>query len=457
MCGVLGVYSSKNVVKDLYYGLYSIQHRGQESCGMAVFDDEEKEIKYKKNMGLVGDVFKENELNELKGNVGIGHVRYSTAGGSHISNCQPLVGTCRNRKMAVAHNGNLVNAEQLKAGLEENGHIFQASSDTEVILHLLAKYHMEDIVDTLRVVMNHIKGAYSLVIMIDDKLIAVRDPHGFRPLVVGKKDDTFIFASENSAIDILGGEVIRDVKPGEIIVVKNNKMKSYFYSEEFKPEMRSCIFEHIYFARNDATIDNLNAYDFRVRCGEILAKDDNINADIVVPVPDSGWSGAIGYSNESGLKVSEGLVKNRYVGRTFIKPTQEEREIAVKIKLNPLVSVIKDKSVVLVDDSIVRGTTSRKIVKSLKEAGAKEIHLRITSPPVAYSCYYGIDTPHRSKLIASNNSLEEMAKYIGCDTLKFLDIEGMIDATQGKATFCKACFNGDYPVKKMDKEALIIC
>lgn len=455
MCGVVGIYSNKDIAKELYYSLYSIQHRGQESCGMAVVDGDN--IKYKKDMGLVGDIFKEDELANLSGTMGIGHVRYSTAGESTLANCQPLVGSCRKRKLAIAHNGNLVNANYLKDMLEEDGYMFQANSDTEVILYILARYYKGDIVESLKITMDYIKGAYSLVIMGEDSLVGVRDPHGFRPLILGKKGDEYIFASESCAIDILGGEVIRDVEPGEIIVIKDGKCKSHFYSENYKPLKRSCIFEHIYFARNDATIDNVNVYEFRTKCGEILAKDEDINADIVVPVPDSGWAGAIGYSNASGLNIIEGLVKNRYVGRTFIKPTQEEREIGVKIKLSPLSSVVKGKSIVLVDDSIVRGTTSKQIVKSLKDAGAKEIHLRVTSPPVEYSCYYGIDTPHRSKLIASNNDLEEMREYIGCDSLKFLSIDGMIDATENKATFCKACFDGDYPVKKIDKEELLSC
>ncbi|MBS5786990.1 MAG: amidophosphoribosyltransferase [Clostridioides difficile] len=450
MCGIIGIYSDKSIAKELYYGLFSIQHRGQESCGMAVMGDDK--IKYKKDMGLVGEVFKEEEIESLDGNMGIGHVRYSTAGGSHISNCQPFVGTCRKRNLAISHNGNLVNANYLKDMLEEDGYMFQTDSDTEVILYILARYYKGDIVESLKLTMDYIKGAYALVILSDDELVAVRDPNGFRPLIMGKKGDEYIFASENCAIDILGGEVIRDVEPGEIIVVKDGKMKSYHYSENLKSVKRSCIFEHIYFARNDATIDNVNAYDFRVKCGERLAQNDDIKADIVVPVPDSGWPGALGYANASGVRVSEALVKNRYVGRTFIKPTQEEREIAVKIKLNPLKSMIKDKSIVLVDDSIVRGTTSKRLVKSLREAGAKEIHLRITSPPVEYSCFYGIDTPNRSNLIASNHSVEEMRKHIGCDSLKFLDIEGMIEATESDTTFCKACFDGDYAVKRIDKE-----
>lgn len=450
MCGIIGIYSDKSIAKELYYGLFSIQHRGQESCGMAVMGDDK--IKYKKDMGLVGEVFKEEEIESLDGNMGIGHVRYSTAGGSHISNCQPFVGTCRKRNLAISHNGNLVNANYLKDMLEEDGYMFQTDSDTEVILYILARYYKGDIVESLKLTMDYIKGAYALVVLSDDELVAVRDPNGFRPLIMGKKGDEYIFASENCAIDILGGEVIRDVEPGEIIVVKDGKMKSYHYSENLKSVKRSCIFEHIYFARNDATIDNVNAYDFRVKCGERLAQNDDIKADIVVPVPDSGWPGALGYANASGVRVSEALVKNRYVGRTFIKPTQEEREIAVKIKLNPLKSMIKDKSIVLVDDSIVRGTTSKRLVKSLREAGAKEIHLRITSPPVEYSCFYGIDTPNRSNLIASNHSVEEMRKHIGCDSLKFLDIEGMIEATESETTFCKACFDGDYAVKRIDKE-----
>ena len=456
MCGVVGIYSkNKDISKELYYSLYSIQHRGQESCGMAVYDG--NDIKYKKDMGLVGDVFKEDELSHLSGNIGIGHVRYSTAGGSTLANCQPLVGSCRKRTLALAHNGNLVNANYLRDMLEEDGYMFQANSDTEVILYILARYYKGDIVESLKLTMDYIIGAYSLVIMGEDSLVGVRDPHGFRPLILGKKGDEYIFASESCAIDILGGEIIRDVEPGEIVVIKDGEVKSYYYSENYKCVKRSCIFEHIYFARNDATIDNVNVYEFRVKCGELLAKDEEINADIVVPVPDSGWAGAIGYSNASGLKVSEGLVKNRYVGRTFIKPTQEEREIAVKIKLNPLSSVIKGKSVVLLDDSVVRGTTSKQIVQSLRDAGAKEIHLRITSPPVAYSCYYGIDTPNRSILIASNYNVEEMREYIGCDSLKFLSIESMIEATEDKSTFCKACFDGDYPVKKIDKEELLSC
>lgn len=456
MCGVVGIYSKdKDISKQLYYSLYSIQHRGQESCGMAISNGEE--INYYKDMGLVGDVFTPKKLEKLQGNMGIAHVRYSTAGGSNFANCQPLVGSVRKRRIALAHNGNLVNAQTLKDMLEEDGYMFTSNTDTEVILYILARYYKGNIVESLKLTMDYIKGAYSLVIMSDDELIGVRDSFGFRPLILGKKDDQYILASENCAIDILGGEVIRDVEPGEIVVIKDGELKSYNFSKNYKPMKKSCIFEHIYFARNDATIDDVNAYEFRVKSGEILAQNDEINADMVVPVPDSGWPGAIGYSNASNIQVAEALVKNRYVGRTFIKPTQEEREIGVKIKLNPLSNVVKGKSIVLVDDSVVRGTTSKLIVKSLRDAGASEIHLRITSPPVQYSCYYGIDTPHRSNLIASGNDVEYIREYIGCDSLKFLDIDLMVEATENKATFCKACFDGDYPVKKLDREELLSC
>ena len=458
MCGILGIYSDKNISKDLYYGLYSMQHRGQESCGMAVHDG--KEINYKKDMGLVGDVFKADDLQKLPGTMGIAHVRYSTAGGSHMYNCQPLVGSLKKRNLGLVHNGNLVNANYLKEMLEEDGIMFSSKSDTEVILYMLARYYTGDIVEAIKLTMDQIKGAYSLVILTDEELVAVRDPHGFRPLLLGKRDDgEYIFASENCEIDILGGEFIRDLEPGEIVVVKNGELKSYNFSNKCKTMKKSCIFEHIYFARNDATIDKVNAYEFRVELGKILSQGDDVKADMVVPVPDSGWAGAIGYANASGLPLTEALVKNRYVGRTFIKPTQEERELGVKIKLNPLSRVLKGKSIVLVDDSIVRGTTSKQLVKSLKDAGAKEIHLRITSPPVKYSCYYGIDTPNRSKLIAAHKDVEEIREYIGCDTLKFLDIDGMMSAVGegNEFKFCRACFDGNYPVKKIDKEESLGC
>ena len=357
MSGILGVYSDKQVSKELYYGIYSMQHRGQESCGIAIYDEEAKEVIYKKEKGLVGDAFKEDELKNYKGNLGIAHVRSSSVGHNHVANTQPFVGSCRNRNLAIVDNGSLVNANYLRETLEEEGFMFQTNSDAEVILHILARYYKGDIVEAVKVTMDYIKGSYTLAIICDDSLVAVRDPHGFRSLLLGKKGNEYLIASENSAIEILGGEVIRDVEPGEIIVIKDGELKSYNYSDTYKPVKKSCIFEHVYIARNDATLDDLNAYEFRINCGAYLAKNEDVKADCVVPVPDSGWASAIGYANESGLQLSEGLVKNRYVGRTFIKPTQEEREIAVRIKLNPLVPAIKGKSIILVDDSIVRGKT----------------------------------------------------------------------------------------------------
>lgn len=442
MCGIIGIYSNeRNVSKDLYYGLFSLQHRGQESCGIAVSNDQ---VKYHRGMGLVSEVFSEEKLSKLHGNVGIGHVRYSTAGGSHEQNSQPLVGSCKSGKLALAHNGNLINSGILKERLEDEGLMFQTSIDSEVILYLIARYYRDDIVDSIKKTMDYIKGAYSLVLMTEDELIAVRDPNGFRPLVMGRMGDDYIFASENSAIEILGGEVVRDLEAGEIVVIKDGIEYSHNY--ENVNEKTTCIFEHIYFARNDATIDELNAYEFRVKAGKILAKDYPVDADVVIPVPDSGWAGAIGYSLESEIEFKEGLVKNRYVGRTFIKPTQEERELSVKLKLNPLKKVIEGKRVVLLDDSIVRGTTSKQLIESMRKAGAKEVHLRVTSPPVKYSCYFGIDTPRRSKLIASNNSVEEIRQIIGADSLEFLSIEGMKRAMDMDDRFCKACFDGKYPI-----------
>ena len=448
MSGVLGIYSYKNIVKELYYGIFSMQHRGQESCGIAILEDER--INYRKDKGLVGDVFKESVLNKYCGKIGIAHVRSSSVGSNHISNTQPYVGRYRGRELAVVNDGSLVNSGELRKRMEEEGYMFQTNSDAELVLYMIARLHRGSIVGALKQIMGLIKGSYAMAIISDSQLLAVRDLHGIRPLMIGRKGEEFIVASENSAIETIGGKVIRDVKPGEIVRIKDGKMESFMYSDQI-PNKQSCIFEHVYISRNDATIDGVNAYEFRTKCGAYLARNEKINADCVVPVPDSGWAGAIGYANESGLNVVEGLVKNRYVGRTFIKPTQEERELAVKMKLNPLAVALRGKSIILVDDSIVRGTTSRQLVKALREAGVKEVHLRITSPPVKYPCFYGIDTPNRKNLIASDHSVEEMRKHIGCDTLKFISIEGMSEAADNKIdNFCLACFNGNYPVEECE-------
>lgn len=443
MCGVIGIYSKSAVNKKLFYGLNSLQHRGQESCGITVSNGDR--LQREKGMGLVIDVFNEENLGNLEGNIGIGHVRYSTAGGSHDYNTQPLMAFAKGIEMSLAHNGNLINHQILRTRLEEDGVMFQTSIDSEVILYLIARYYKGDIVEAIKKTMKLIRGAYAVVLVLKDKLIAFRDPLGIRPLVMGENEEDVVFASENAAIEIVGASNIRNVKPGEILVVDKDGVHSDMYSNCDKP--CNCFFEYVYFAREDATLDGTNAYNFRRRSGEILSQEAPCDVDLVIPVPDSGIPSAIGFSQKSGIPYAQGLVKNRYMGRTFIKPTQKEREMAVKLKLNPLRHVLKGKRVVLIDDSIVRGTTSANLIKRIREAGATEVHMRITSPPVKYPCYYGIDTPSRRHLIAANMKVEEIREKIGADSLVFLSMEGMINASHGKVeTFCKACFDGNYPV-----------
>lgn len=442
MGGIVGLYAKEDVSRDLFYGLSSLQHRGQESCGMAISDG--KTISSRRSLGLVHENFTEDQLNAMHGSLGIAHVRYSSAGESSEYNTQPMFGFSKGKRIAIANNGSLINSQLLRTRLEEEGMMFQSNSDTEVILYLIARYYNGDMKEAIFKTMDHIRGAYSLVVMTESKLVAVRDPNGFRPLILGRRGNDYIVASEDAAIEVLGGHVVRDIAPGEVLVIKEDQAFSHHYESD--EPMASCIFEHIYFARNDATIDGVNAYEFRVKTGELLAKECPVHADMVVPVPDSGWPGAIGYSRASGIPIMEGLVKNRYVGRTFIKPTQKEREMAVKLKLNPLERVIKGKSVVLVDDSIVRGTTSKRLITSLREAGVKEVHMRITSPPVTHPCYFGIDTPSRTSLIAARNDVEGIRREIGADSLGFISMEGMRIASGGNFQFCKACFDGDYPI-----------
>lgn len=443
MCGILGIFSTENIRNKMFYGLNCLQHRGQESCGIVYSDG--KEINRIMGMGLVIDVFKQRELDKINGNLAIGHVRYSTAGGSFDYNTQPLMGSMRGEKMAIAHNGNLINYQILRARLEEDGMMFQTDIDTEVILYLITRYYKGNIVDAIFEMMKRVEGAYSLVLLLNDKLIAVRDPNGIRPLVMGRTEDSTVFASENAAIEILGGEFLRDIKPGEVLVVSKDGIESFEFERKVKTS--HCIFEHVYFARNDATLDDINSYMFRRRCGKILQREAPCDVDLIIPVPDSGYPSAIGYSQESGIKLGEGLVKNRYMGRTFIKPTQEEREMAVKLKLNPLSHVVKGKRIALIDDSIVRGTTSKNLIKNLRDAGAVEVHMRITSPPVTHPCYFGINTASRRNLIASQYTKEEIREMIGADSLEFISIEGMNQAARiGEDKLCLACFNGDYPV-----------
>lgn len=444
-CGVFGVYSPKpmDTAGITYYGLYALQHRGQESAGIAVSDGEK--IEMHKGLGLITDAFKDkNDLHKLKGNVAIGHVRYSTTGANTVENSQPLVSNSKIGTIAMAHNGNLVNADVIRELLEEGGHIFHTSIDTEVIATLLARSAAKGMERAVVDAMQAVKGSFALVIMTKDKLIGARDPHGIRPLCIGKIDDAYILSSESCALDAVGADFVRDVKPGEIVVIDENGIKSITYAES--AGCQTCSFEYIYFARPDSTIDGLDVYTTRVKFGEQLYKEHKIEADLVCPVPDSGIPAAIGYSKASGIPFGTGFIKNRYVGRTFISPSQEVRERAVAVKLNPLKVNVQGKRVILIDDSIVRGTTSKHLVDAMRRAGAKEVHLLISAPPVKFPCYFGIDTAYRSELIAANHTIKETEEILGADTLGYLSMDGMYKCFSEKKGFCVGCFNGVYPV-----------
>lgn len=444
-CGVFGVYSPKpmDTAGITYYGLYALQHRGQESAGIAVSDGEK--IEMHKGLGLITDAFKDkNDLHKLKGNVAIGHVRYSTTGANTVENSQPLVSNSKIGTIAMAHNGNLVNADVIRELLEEGGHIFHTSIDTEVIATLLARSAAKGMERAVVDAMQAVKGSFALVIMTKDKLIGARDPHGIRPLCIGKIDDAYILSSESCALDAVGADFVRDVKPGEIVVIDENGIKSITYAES--TGCQTCSFEYIYFARPDSTIDGLDVYTTRVKFGEQLYKEHKIEADLVCPVPDSGIPAAIGYSKASGIPFETGFIKNRYVGRTFISPSQEVRERAVAVKLNPLKVNVQGKRVIIIDDSIVRGTTSKHLVDAMRRAGAKEVHLLISAPPVKFPCYFGIDTAYRSELIAANHTIKETEEILGADTLGYLSMDGMYKCLSEKKGFCVGCFNGVYPV-----------
>ncbi len=443
-CGVFGILSNDDlpVGKLTYYGLYALQHRGQESAGIAVA--REGNIYCHKDMGLVTEVFDEEILEELTGNSAIGHVRYSTAGDSLKCNAQPLLTHGKLGDMAIAHNGNLTNADTLRDLLQDGGFMFQTTTDSEVILGLIARYANKGIEKAIFNAMQVVKGSFAIVILSKDKLIGVRDNNGIRPLCIGKVKNSYILASESCALDAIGGEFVRDVKPGEIVVIDKNGIKSINPSE--KTNCGTCSFEHIYFARPDSIIDGINVYETRVKTGEILYEECPIDADIVVGVPDSGIPAAVGYAKAANIPYETAFVKNKYVGRTFIAPTQEIREMAVALKLNPLKSVVAGKRVVLIDDSIVRGTTSKKLVQLLRKAGAKEVHFRISSPVVKYPCYFGIDTPYRSELIGANMSIEDIGNTIGADTLGYISIKGLLKALNKNEGFCLGCFSGEYPV-----------
>lgn len=444
-CGIIGIYDKGNMeIESLtYYGLIALQHRGQESAGIAVNRD--GVITCYKEMGLVSEVFDDKILNLLKGDISIGHVRYSTTGESFVTNAQPLVVKYKKGSIAVAHNGNLVNAASVREQLEEQGMIFATTIDSEVIASLIARNYKDSIEDAILDTMDIIQGSYSIVIMTNDKLIGVRDKHGLRPLVIGRIGNGYVLASETCALDTIGASFIRDVEPGEIVIVEDNGIRSVKSRTTAKKAV--CIFEYIYFARPDSVIDGISVYQARETAGRILAEEQPADADVVIAVPDSGTPAAIGYANQSGIPYAIGLIKNRYIGRTFIQPSQVSREIGVALKLNPLKANIEGKRVVMVDDSIVRGTTSKKIVQALKAAGAKEVHVRVSSPVITHSCYFGIDTPTRKELVGASSIIEAIKNKIGADSLGYLSYEGILKSVGSTGEgFCTACFCGKYPM-----------
>ena len=442
MCGIIGISNHPEASNLAYLGLYSMQHRGQESAGIIATNG--KQYAIHKGMGLVADVFSEENIAQLPGTQAIGHVRYSTAGSSSMQNAQPFMINFSLGTLAIAHNGNLVNAEEIKRKLVNNGSIFQSSMDSEVIMHLIACSRESELIGRIADSLKQVKGAYSLLFMNEHQLIAARDPRAVRPLVLGKLKDSYIIASETCAFDLLEAEFIREIEPGEILAISKKGIKSYFPFPAKK--MAHCIFEYIYFARPDSIMFGETVYDVRIRLGRQLAREHPVEADMVIPIPDSGTPAALGYAKETGIPWELGLIRNHYVGRTFIEPQSSIRHFGVKIKLNAIKSVIKDKRVVVIDDSIVRGTTSRKIIKMIRAAGAREVHVRISSPPTDFPCYYGIDTPSRNELIASSHTVEDIRKYITADSLGYISSNGLKQAIGGHDCFCDACFTGNYPI-----------
>lgn len=444
-CGVFGIYDrTLDIARYVYWGLFALQHRGQESAGLAVTDG--TQIELTKNMGLLTEAIR--SLPRLPGHMGVGHVRYSTTGSNNPRNIQPLVIQFKDEHIAVAHNGNLTNALEIRRALEEQGSIFQTSMDSEVIVNLIARSHAATMEERIVEACNRIQGAFSLVINTNDYLIGLRDPHGYRPLCLGKTNAGYVLASETCALDAIKAEFIRDIEAGEMVIIDDSGVRSRMYAPADAIDKKVCVFEYIYFARSDSTIDGQSVYESRLAMGRELARETQYDADLVMAIPDSGTTAALGYARESGIPFAEGLIKNRYSGRTFIKPNQEERELAVRMKLNPVEEVVKGKRIVLIDDSIVRGTTSGLIVKILKEAGAKEVYMCVSSPAILYPCHYGIDTSVRKELIAATKSIEEIRAYIKADKLHYLTQEGLdraIANIDGKH-MCFACFDGAYAV-----------
>ena len=442
-CGVFGVYGRTEASTLAYLGLYALQHRGQESAGIAASDG--IMLRLSRGMGYVADVFNEHALAELAGSMAIGHVRYSTAGESRLANAQPILIECAHGQIAVCHNGNLVNQHELRDDLVSRGSIFQTSSDTEVFLHLYARSKGATVEDAIFDAVSQVQGAFSLVFMTKDRLVAVRDPHGFRPLALGRLGDGWVVCSETCAMDLIGATYERDVEPGELLVIGPDGLRSL---RPFPPAQAChCIFEHVYFARPDSLVFGESVNTVRTSFGKRLAQEAGVPADVIVPVPDSGVCAAVGYSEASGVPMQMGLIRNHYVGRTFIEPTQAIRHFGVKVKLNPVRSILEGRRVVLIDDSIVRGTTSRKIVKMVRAAGASEVHVRISCPPTISPCFYGIDTPRRAELIAATHTLEEVRKYIEADSLQYLSLEGLLRSVNShRDRYCTSCYTGRYPV-----------
>ncbi len=451
-CGIIGAVSkdkSYNACGDIYLGLYALQHRGQESAGIATYKDDFLNVK--RGNGLLASVFESADFDSLRGNLGIGHVRYSTTGSGYVRNVQPIIARYWGGMMAISHNGNIVNSKELRDEVIEKGALIHSSSDTEVVLHLIAQQKERDIQRATLDSLSRLRGAYSIVMIAGERLIGIRDPFGFRPLCLGKIYNGYVLASETTALDTMEATFVRDVKPGEMIVSDGDELSSY----QFKHHERNalCVFEYIYFARADSVIDGISVYEVRKKMGAELARSTGVQADVVVPVPDSGLTTAIGFAREAGIPYELGLFKNSYVGRTFIHPGTDERGTRVKIKLNPIRSAIQGKRVAVVDDSIVRGTTSRKIVKMIRDAGAKEVHMYISSPPITHPCFFGVDTSEKKTLIASTQTIEDIRRFLKVDTLTYITIEGLSKSV-GKPldSLCYACFNGDYPVPVIEED-----
>jgi len=458
-CGVVAIYSHPEAETLAYLGLHALQHRGQESAGIVSSDG--MSLHMHKAMGLVADIFTEKKLSRIRGTLAIGHTRYSTTGDSALLNAQPIMVQSNKGMIALAHNGNLTNAGEIRARMEAQGSIFQTSSDTEVIVHLIAQSREHTLPEAMADALRRVEGAFSLVMISPDRVFAARDPRGFRPLAMGRipaqgdrLHDTIVFASETCAFDLIGAVYEREVKPGELVIVGPEGTSSRFYSPALAQS--SCIFEHVYFSRPDSRVFGRPVQESREQLGRQLAIEAPVEADLVVPVPDSGVTAAMGFAAESGIPLRFGLIRNHYVGRTFIEPQQSVRDFGVKLKLNPVRSLLEGKRVVLIDDSIVRGTTSRKIVRMVRSAGAKEVHMRISCPPTISPCYYGVDTPRKKELIAANNTVEQIRQYIGADSLSYLSIEGLKKACRDgeKTSYCTACYTGKYPTNLVDVEEI---